>query len=109
MVDTYAAIRTQSPPGAALPAPAPGADTGAETGADNLRLRAVAEQFEAAFLAEMLRHTGIGRMPEIFNGGPGEAAFSGTLIQEYANKIAANGALGIGDRIYADLIKRGLG
>ena len=73
---------------------------------ENPKLRAVAEQFESAFLAEMLRHSGFGQMPDNFNGGAGEAAFSGTLIQEYANRIAATGTLGIANRIYRTLSER---
>lgn len=69
-------------------------------------LRRSAEAFEAAFLAEMLRHTGLGRMPETFNGGAGEAAFSGTLIQEYAKQIADQGGLGLADQIYRSLVER---
>lgn len=74
----------------------------------NPRMRAEAERFEAAFLAEMLRHSGFGQMPESFNGGPGEAAFAGTLVQEYANRIAATGTLGIADRIYQTLVEQSL-
>ena len=70
------------------------------------RLRAESIRFEAAFLAEMLRYTGLGRMPESFNGGAGEAAFAGSLVQEYANLIAATGTLGISDQIYQSLLER---
>ena len=76
--------------------------------AENTRLRALAERFEAAFLAEMLRHTGLGRMPESFNGGAGEAAFVGSLVQEYANRIAATGSLGIAEQVYNMLIERSI-
>lgn len=69
-------------------------------------LHRAAEAFEAAFLAEMLRHTGLGRIPESFNGGAGEAAFSGTLIQEYANQIAAQGGVGLAEQIYRSLAAR---
>ena len=69
-------------------------------------LRRSAEAFEAAFLAEMLRHAGLGRMPETFNGGAGEAAFSGTLIEEYARQIADQGGLGLADQIYRSLAAR---
>ena len=69
-------------------------------------LRQAARAFEAAFLAEMLRHTGLGRMPETFNGGPGEAAFSGTLVQEYANRLAGSGGLGLAEQIYRSLAGR---
>ena len=69
-------------------------------------LRQAAREFEAAFLAEMLRHSGLGRMPESFNGGPGEAAFSGTLVEAYASRIAASGGLGLAEHIYRSLAQR---
>lgn len=65
-----------------------------------------ARAFEAAFLAEMLRHSGLGRMPDRFNGGAGEAAFSGTLVREYANRIAAGGGIGLAEQIYRSLAAR---
>lgn len=69
-------------------------------GVEATLLRA-ARQFESVFLAEMLRHTGFGRMPDAFNGGAGEAGFSGTLIQEYASRIAEAGGFGVAERIFA--------
>ena len=78
------------------------------TPAENPRLRAEAERFEAAFLAEMLRHSGLGRVPESFNGGAGEKAFAGSLVQEYANRIAATGTLGIAEQIYRTLLDRSM-
>lgn len=89
-----------SPVPGAPPAPAP------RPQADD-PLRRAAEAFEAAFLAEMLRHSGLGRMPATFNGGAGEAAFSGTLIEAYAKQIAATSRLGLAERIYRDLAARG--
>ncbi len=100
-----------SPPGDTAVLPDPRLATSLEdprqiTPQEDARLRAESTRFEAAFLAEMLRYTGLGRMPESFNGGAGEAAFSGSLIQEYANQIAATGALGISDQIYKSLLER---
>lgn len=75
-----------------------------ETGVpDDSVLRDVAEQFEAAFLSEMLKHTGIGKMPEAFNGGPGEAAFSDFLVREYATMISEKGALGLAEHVFQSL------
>ena len=79
-----------------------------DTPAGNRRLRAEAERFEAAFLAEMLRHSGLGRVPESFNGGAGEKAFAGSLVQEYANRIAATGTLGVAEQIYRALVERSM-
>jgi flagellar protein FlgJ len=96
------------PPGKA-PAVLDRAQERADSPARTDRLRAEAERFEAAFLAEMLRHAGFGKMPETFNGGAGEAAFAGSLVQEYANRIAATGRLGIAEQVYETLAKRETG
>lgn len=69
-------------------------------------LSASAEALEASFLAEMLKHTGIGKMPESFNGGPGEAAFSDFLVHEYAEQIASTRSIGLADHIYRALSER---
>ena len=66
----------------------------------------VAKRFEAAFVAEMLRHTGVGKMSEGFNGGAGEAAFANFLTQAYAEKVSQNGAFRLADKIYASMIAR---
>lgn len=84
----------------AQPSAAPGGDREAS-------LRQAAQAFEAAFLAEMLRHTGLGRMPESFNGGAGEAAFAGTMVEAYAREIAASGGVGLAEQIYRSLAARG--
>jgi Rod binding domain-containing protein len=112
MVDLPASLQQFSGLAVTVPAASHKArmrESGAEnTPAENPRLRAVAERFEAAFLAEMLRHSGLGRVPESFNGGAGEKAFAGSLVQEYANRIAATGSLGIAEQIYRDLVERSL-
>ena len=69
-------------------------------------LRHAAEAFEAIFVSEMLRHSGVGKMPEAFNGGAGEAQFADLLIHEYGRSIAKTGRLGIADQIYAQLKAR---
>jgi Rod binding domain-containing protein len=112
----HPAIQPPGLPGLVAPQPGPASrgqpdnpvEHTRENTRENTRLRAEAERFEAAFLAEMLRHSGLGQMPESFNGGPGEAAFAGSLVQEYANRIAATGTLGIADRIYQTLVERSL-
>lgn len=71
-----------------------------------IRLRAAAKRFEAVFLAEMLRHAGVGKMSEGFGGGPGEAAFRGHLTQAYADEIAERGGLGLADQVYRSMRAR---
>ena len=66
----------------------------------------VAHRFEAAFIAEMLRHTGVGKMQDGFNGGAGEAAFSNFLTQAYAEKVSQNGAFRLADKIYESMVAR---
>lgn len=70
------------------------------------QLRVAATKLEAAFLAEMLRHAGLGATREAFGGGAGEAAFSGTLVQEYAGLIADAGGVGLADSIFRALTAR---
>ncbi|MEL6999240.1 MAG: rod-binding protein [Pseudomonadota bacterium] len=72
----------------------------------NSSVRAAAEKFEASFLAEMLKHAGVAKMPEAFNGGPGEAAFSGFLVQEYADAISSSRSFGLADHVYRAMLER---
>ncbi|MEM7058374.1 MAG: rod-binding protein [Pseudomonadota bacterium] len=74
--------------------------------AQDAPLRELAQKFETAFLSEMLRHTGLGKMPDGFNGGAGEARFSGFLIEAYAKDLTRSGQIGLADRIYQDLASR---
>ncbi|MFO7853681.1 MAG: flagellar biosynthesis protein FlgJ [Paracoccaceae bacterium] len=74
---------------------------------DSLQLAAVA--FEAAFLAEMLSHTGLGQTPSGFGGGAGEEAFGSLLVREQARLLAESGVLGLADAIRASLAKADLG
>lgn len=69
-------------------------------------IRQVAKEFETAFLAEMLKHTGVGAVRESFGGGPGEEAFAGMLTRAYAQHVTDSGAIGLADRVYATLKSR---
>ena len=73
-------------------------------GTEGMREAAVA--FESIFLAEMLRHGGLGAMPETFNGGAGERGFSGMLVQAYADEIAGTGSTGIAETVYRAMRER---
>ncbi len=70
-------------------------------------IRHAAQEFEAVFLTEMLKHAGLGQMPETMNGGVGEAAFSDFLAREYAMGIAKSRSIGIADRVYNALKAEG--
>ena len=68
--------------------------------------RAAAEAFEAAFLAEMLKYSGINAMPSAFGGGAGEEAFSSFLTEEYARLLAERGGIGIAEQVFGLLQQR---
>ncbi|MEM0988339.1 MAG: rod-binding protein [Pseudomonadota bacterium] len=70
------------------------------------QMRQLAQKFEATFLAEMLKYSGLGAQRGTFHGGAGEAGFSGFLTMEYAEQIADRGSLGIADKIYTSLKER---
>lgn len=63
-------------------------------------MRQSARAFETVFLTEMLKHSGVGRMGEHFNGGAGEAAFTDMLTQEYAREITRSGGLGLAEQVF---------
>ncbi|MEL6316848.1 MAG: rod-binding protein [Pseudomonadota bacterium] len=75
--------------------------------ANDAELRALAQKFEAMFLAEMLKHTGLddpaAGLGGGFDGGHGEDAFKSLLVREYADGLSRQGRLGLAERIYADL------
>lgn len=71
--------------------------------AEDRAKRAAAMEFEAAFLAEMLTHAGLGRTPEAFGGGPGEDAFASLLVREQARDMAEAGGIGLADAVYKAL------
>lgn len=73
------------------------------------RIAEAAQRFEAQFLGEMLKYAGLGKMPENFNGGAGEEAFSDFFAQEVASQIARERPLGIGDKIAKALAAREAG
>lgn len=62
--------------------------------------RRVAQEYEASFIAEMLKYTGVNSTSDTFGGGAGEDAFASFLTQEYATKIAEAGGLGIAETVF---------
>lgn len=69
--------------------------------------REVAVQFEATFLAEMLKHTGVGAPRKSHGGGVGEDAFASFLATEYAMRMARSGGVGIATVIEAQILSAG--
>lgn len=70
------------------------------------RLREVAQDLEAAFLTEMLKHAGFGEARESFGGGIGEEQVSSMLRNEHAQAIADQGGLGLAESIFESLVQR---
>ena len=65
-----------------------------------------AEEFEAVFIAEMMKPMFEGLSTEApFGGGKGEEVFRGMLIQEYGKVLSQTGTIGIADVVKQELIK----
>lgn len=71
--------------------------------------RQTAQEFEAAFLAEMLKHTGVNATPETGGGGAGEDAFASFLTGEYARLVAERGGVGLAEQIFQAIHQKGSG
>ncbi len=69
------------------------------------QLMAKAKDLEAAFLAEMLSHSGLGEMQGAFGGGQGEAQFTSFLRQEQAKLVVQQGGLGLAEMIFNSMVK----
>ncbi len=64
-----------------------------------------AEEFESVFLTTMLSQAFTNISAEApFGGGNAEKTWRGFLIEEYAKGIAAQGGLGLADRIKQELL-----
>lgn len=89
------------PPAQPSPARANAAD-----GSSDAALREAARAFEAAFLTEMLKHSGLGEAPEGFGGGAGEAQFASHLRAAQARQMADAGGLGLAEHIFESMKAR---
>ncbi len=70
------------------------------------KIAGASEEFEAVFVAEMMKpmFEGIGS-DGLFGGGKGEEVFKGLLLQEYGKITASTGKIGIADAVKTELIK----
>lgn len=70
------------------------------------QIDALAQDFEAMFVAEMMKpmFEGIEVDPQ-FGGGKGEEVFRGLLLQEYGKIMAATGTLGIADAVKRQMLE----
>lgn len=76
-----------------------------EAASADARARAAAEEFEAVFLAQVLRsmNAGIGG-PGPFGEGDNEA-WSDMLQDEYAKLISRSGGIGVADALLREMLK----
>ena len=89
------------------PLPIPALHIPTATAADgDAALRAKAEEFETAFLAEMLGHAGLGTVSDSFGGGIGEQQFASFLRQEQAAAMVQAGGIGLAESIFRALAGR---
>ncbi|GAA0290561.1 rod-binding protein [Rhodovulum strictum] len=70
------------------------------------RLREAAQKLEAQFLAEMLKHAGLGESQGAFTGGAGEAQFASFLREAQAGEMARAGGIGLAERLFEALKER---
>jgi flagellar protein FlgJ len=62
-----------------------------------------AQEMEAAFLSEMLAHSGVGERKGPFGGGEGEAQFTSFLRQEQARLMVEKGGIGLAELIFRSM------
>ena len=72
-------------------------------------LHAKAQELEAAFLAEMLAHTGLGESEGEFGGGAGETQVTSFLRQEQARLMVEKGGIGLAEMIFHSMVEAGNG
>lgn len=68
--------------------------------AEETALRQVSSQLEALFLAEMLKASGFGEVPESFGGGEGEAQFTSFLQDVQAERMVQAGGIGLAESLF---------
>jgi peptidoglycan hydrolase FlgJ len=66
-----------------------------------------AKDFEASFLAEMLRpmFEEVNQPDELFGGGKGEEVFGGMMVDEYAKTMVASGGIGLASYVREEMIR----
>lgn len=89
-----------------VPAPVTRPAPGAQTDPASISAWAAAQDFEAAFLAEMLKTAGVNTVSSSFGGGAGEDAFASFLTAEYGRLIAKTGGVGIAEHVFETLTQR---
>ena len=65
-------------------------------------IREQAKEFEAVFIAQMLKHSGFEKALSAESGFGGEN-YASLLLERYASEIVDNGGFGLADKIYQQL------
>lgn len=64
-----------------------------------------AKEFETVFVTQMLQYSGLADAVSGDSGNGGDA-FSGMLVEQYANDLVESGGFGIAEKIYAQLLDK---
>ena len=90
------------PPALLTPNAAPSAAELAKRG----QIKQTAQKFESSFLSVMLQQMFEGTdTPAPFGGGVGESMFKSVLTQAMADKMTANGGVGIAAAVQREMLK----
>lgn len=78
----------------------------APSAAEQERMRETAEQFEASFLAQMLKPMFEGISTDgPFGGGEAEGQWRSFMIDEMAKQTVRSGGIGLADTVVAEMIR----
>lgn len=66
-------------------------------------LRDAANKLESSFLAEMLKHAGLGKSREGLGGGIGEEQFASFLTRAQADAMVEAGGIGLAESLFQAL------
>ncbi len=79
---------------------------GAKSYKDLAKIEDAAKEFEAVFVAEMMKPMFEGISTDgMFGGGKGEEVFRGMMIQEFGKILAQTGSIGIADSVKEEMIR----
>jgi peptidoglycan hydrolase FlgJ len=88
-----------------LVGPAGSTQSGAADKAREASMMQAAQAFEANFLAQFLKESGLGKTPESLGGGEGEDAFASYMAEERARQMVEAGGIGLARHVF-DAMKR---
>lgn len=68
------------------------------------QIRQKAQEFEAVFIGQMLKFSGLDKALTV-SGGDDASAFTGFYIDKFAEKISEAGGFGLAEKIYAQMAR----